>query len=363
MDVVIAQLADPERLGLVLGMPVVDVEVGPYETTGWSGSDSAFTSVVAAIGDGTRHRMVLKTSTWESDWMMRGTSDRLGRAARIWQHGLLGRLPDEIDHATLAAWADDAGRQSILMRDVREELLDAIPTPPSTEDLILDAAAAMHTEFFEDPALADPRLGLCSLNDLYRVFAPDMAVSLQQHGASEAVDILVGGWELLGDLVEPDVRDALWSLATDPAPLVAALSRYPVTLVHDDLRPANMGVVPGSTPRLLVLDWARAAAVPPAVDLAWHVGAEWYRLPWPRESVIEVYGEHLQRRLGSRFESTWWEPQLRLAMLGGAVQFVGWMAWSAVHLEDEDARRTARDDLAGWWSEQVRVGLQLLRQH
>lgn len=304
--------------------------------------------------------MVLKTSTWDSDWMMRGTSDRIGRAARIWEHGLLDRVPEQIDHATVAAWSDGSGWQSILMRDAREDLLADTRTPTLAEHVILDAVSAMHAEFFEDPILADPRLGLCSLRDLYRVFAPDMALSQQQDDGSPAVEILLGGWDLLGELVDADVREALWSLATDPTPLVAALAKYPVTLVHDDLRPANMGVVRGQTPRLLLLDWARAAAAPPAIDLAWHLAAEWDRLPWPRHEVIEVYRGNLQHRLGDRFDSVWWEPQLRLALLGGAVQFLGFQAWFAVHHEEEDLRRSARDDLAGWWSEQVRVGLHQL---
>lgn len=354
------RLEDLTWLSQVMGVPVTDVRIGRYETAGWSGSDSSFTSIEVSLADSSQRRLVLKTSSWASDWMMRGTGDRLGRAARIWQHGLLDRVPTDVDHATVAAWVDEDGQQSILMRDAREHLLDGTPHPPEAEHVILEAAAAMHAEFFEDPALDDPRLGLCSLHDLYRVFAPDMALAQRQQGPSEAADMVVQGWELLGELVDPDVRNAVVSLALDPRPLIAALSRYPVTLVHDDLRQANLGVVPGSTPRLLLLDWARAAVAPPAVDLAWHLAAEWATLPWPREDIIEVYRDALQHRLGPRFEPDWWEPQLRLALLGGAVQFLGFLAWLVLNLEEEDWRRSGRDDLTGWWSEQVRAALPLL---
>ena len=173
----------------------------------------------------------------------------------------------------------------------------------------------------------------------------------------------ISSWLAMAALSSPAAMSSSTSLSRSPTPLAAALSRYPLTLVHDDLRPANMGVVQGPSPRLLVLDWARAAAAPPAVDLAWHLGAEWERLPWPREEAIEVYRDSLHRRLGDRFDPRWFDPQLRLALLGGAIQFLGFKAWFAVHHEDENARRGARDDLSGWWSEQVRAGLNTLNRH
>ncbi len=63
--------------------------------------------------------------------------------------------------------------------------------------------------------------------------------------------------------------------------------------------------------------------------------------------MIEVYREHLARALGDRFDRAWWEPQLRLALLGSAVQFLGFESWFAQTYEEEAARRADRDDLAG----------------
>jgi hypothetical protein len=353
-------VSSPEQLGRALGAQVIDVAVEPYATKGWSASDSAFSAVAATMADGRQARLVLKTSSWDTDWMMRGTRDRLGRAARIWEHGLLAQVPDAIDHATVAGWVDDSGRQRILMRDAAAELLEEEPPSAETVRLILDGAAAMHAAFFGHPSLDDPRLGLCSLYDLYRAFGPDEAQRQQQVCSARAVDMIVEGWAMLEQVADADVARTLRSLANDPAPLADALSRFPRTLVHDDLRLANVGVVPGDPPRLLLLDWARVTAAPPAVDLAWLLAVDWTGvLPWSPEETVAVYTDLLRSRLGDRFDPAWWEPQLRLALLGGAVQFTGFLAWLVVNGDDSE-RRVAQDLLAGWWSEQVRAARPLL---
>ena len=354
-------LHDTEWLGRVLGAPVTDVTVGPYEPNGWSATNSLFESVCVTLADGSQRQLVMKTSTWDSDWMMQGTTDRLCRAARVWEHGILDRVPDLIDHATVAAWADSDGRQCILMRDAREDLLgDNAPVSVDHEHLVLRGMAALHAEFFQqDPGLEDPGLGLCSPRGFYKVFAPDVAGQWPR-GTSVAMDMVADGWRLLDNFVDADVARLLRALAEDPTPLTTALWRYPTTLVHGDLRTANLGIVPGDAPRLLVLDWARVACAPPAVDLGWHLATSRDAVPWSRDEVINVYREKLACALGDRFDPAWWEPQLRLALLGSAAQFAGLQSWFAHNHEEEAARRADQDDLAGWWSDQVRAALPLL---
>ncbi len=97
--------------------------------------------------------------------------------------------------------------------------------------------------------------------------------------------MLAGVWPLLGEFVDAEVARVVRSLADDPAPLTTALWRYPTTLAHADLRVANLGVVASSTdqaPRVVLLDWARAASAPPAVDLAWRPRGTTSRGPEPR---------------------------------------------------------------------------------
>ena len=72
---------------------------------------------------------VLKYQDPRDDWLLRASGDP-GRAyVRLWESGLLGRLPPEIDHAVVAADYDgEVGR--VLLRDVGSTLLE--PDTPFT---------------------------------------------------------------------------------------------------------------------------------------------------------------------------------------------------------------------------------------
>jgi len=351
----------PDLRGAVaarLAVAPARVSIATYATDGWSSSDSRFDAVSVQHDDGER-RYVLKTTSWQTDWTMRATGDALGRAVRLWQHGVLARLPDEVEHATVAAWADPDGRQFLLMHDARSELLPEGIIPEATEELILDALAAIHARFLGDPSLDDPRLGLCTPTDLYRVFSPAGARAAAGPRPPRAVRMILEGWELLDIVLDPDVRTALRSLVHDPSPLATGLAQFPRTLVHDDFRMANLGVVPRSG-RLLVLDWARAAAAPPAVDLAWHLAIERLGLPWSRERVIATYEARLRHHLRVDRLPAWWDHQLRLALLGGVMQFGPFQAAIAREAILGGDPCFDVDDLAGWWSDRIREALPLL---
>ena len=90
-----------------------------------------------------------------------------------------------------------------------------------------------------------------------------------------------------------------------------------------------MGLISADAPRLVLIDWQLAAALPPTVDLAWMLlGCQPFACS--REQVIDLYHTALLRRLGNRFDETTWEPQLRLALLGQAVRVMGYMLWQPI---------------------------------
>jgi aminoglycoside phosphotransferase (APT) family kinase protein len=70
--------------------------------------------------------------------------------------------------------------------------------------------------------------------------------------------------------IAPHLVDRLAALVSRYAPVVAAMTGQPPTLVHGGCRPSNILVRVASDPsRVCVLDWEEAAVGPPLVDVAY----------------------------------------------------------------------------------------------
>ena len=68
-------------------------------------------------------RFVLKYQDPRDDWLLRAVGDQGHSYVRLWESGLLDRLPAVIDHAVVAA-AFDGTVGMVLLRDVSDSLLD-----------------------------------------------------------------------------------------------------------------------------------------------------------------------------------------------------------------------------------------------
>ena len=118
----------------------------------------------------------------------------------------------------------------------------------------------------------------------------------------------------------------------DPTPLVRALGEGPTTLVHGDVKSANLGFAADG--RTIMLDWAFAGSGPACADLAWHLSLNCARLPEAKEVVIERHRAALER-CGIDTEP-WWDRHLALCLLGGVLQ----MGWE---------KALGNDDELEWW--------------
>ena len=306
---------------------------------------------------------------------MRATDDA-GREALLWRDGIFDRLPREVQATIVAVARDDGerdgGRQdaggtyggraasdgwALLLRDVSSTLLPPRFEPITAERSarVLDGIAALHATFYEDAeTLALPYL--CDPARYYTALAP--RTGHRERGATPVAERILRGWELLPALAPPDVAATVAALHDDPRPLVAALARYPCTLLHGDLRRANLALMLDPQPVTLLLDWQLAHAGPPAADLAWYL-ADPLRQPASKEETISTYRERLAARLGARFEAASWEPTLALGLLGGLLRF-GWLlALFAAEHADAALRDHYRAEL-GWWAERARDGTRRL---
>ncbi|MCB0153805.1 MAG: hypothetical protein KDF65_03340, partial [Anaerolineae bacterium] len=164
----LASLLAPATLSHLTGHPISAVECLPLHAT-YNKSGSRLQVVQTNQGQGPE--LVLKQVSAAWDWQMRATQDHCGRAVQVWRAGLLDRLPPQLVHGILACAQDEAG-WAILMQNLAGAMLPFSPMSRADLEISLEAMAAMHATFFEEPALTRPELGLCPLSQTYTLFAP-----------------------------------------------------------------------------------------------------------------------------------------------------------------------------------------------
>jgi hypothetical protein len=300
-------------------------------------SGSLLERVTLASGE----TVVVKHARAASDWIMRATHDDGGRVATLWSSGLLRRVPAMIEHAILAVERDGDG-WVVVMRDVSAALLpDADRLSRAASRRVLEAAAALHAAFREEPPVP-----LCSLADRYGFLSP--ATARREAGGPDQVPKLIArGWERLPELLPADVAEAVLAIAERPGPFAAELARCPATLVHGDLKLGNVGFL---GERVVLLDWGTQTGwAPPAVEAAWYLAVNASRIDATREQVLDDF----RAAEGERHD----EDALRLALLGGLVQ-LGWdKALHATGHRDPAVRGWERADL-DWWTARARDALE-----
>jgi hypothetical protein len=339
----------PAALSGLAGRQVTESRRVPFDSAeSYSGSCLQLVET-----DPAGERYILKRISAHQDWIMRATSDHRGRSVSLWQAGIMDCLPVEIAHGVLACSVDGAG-WAILMCDFSAVLIPNGDSPITVaqQEQLLNTMAALHADFWEQPALADDTLGLCSLLRRYTFLAPGAQ-------PKELRRTILDGWQLLEALVEPGAASVIRRLLDDPQPLCAAQGRWPQTLVHGDWKLANLGLEPGIAPRVVLLDWALVGAAPAAVDLAWYLAINSARLAVSREAATAHYEQALARRLGRRFDRQWWQPQLELSLLGAFLQ-LGWAKlFGAARAESAVVRDRELAEVA-WWTEHVRAAARWL---
>ncbi|HEV3014612.1 MAG TPA: hypothetical protein VG499_15175 [Actinomycetota bacterium] len=285
--------------------------------------------------------LVVKHVRDGGDWIMRASHDH-GRAAELWSSGVLGRMPEVIDHAVLGA-EQETGGWVVIMRDVSAALVpDHARISRADSRRVLEAAAALHAAFAEGPPLR-----LCPLADRYGFLSP--ATARREAGGADEVPGLIGrGWERFAEVAPADVAGPVLAVAERPEPFAAVLSAFPSTLVQGDLKLGNLGF---TGDRVVMLDWGTQTGwAPAAVEVTWYLAINWSRIDATREQVLDDF----RAAEGGRHD----EDALRLALLGGLVQ-LGWdKALHASGHPDPAIRAREAADLA-WWAERARDALEV----
>jgi hypothetical protein len=261
-------------------------------------------------------RFVLKYQDPRDDWLLRATGDPGERYGRLWERGLLDRLPVVIDPAVVACHFDGSVGM-VLLRDVTEQLLPP-GQPFSTEQHVrfLDHMAAMHATFWG----WHDEVGLTPLATRYVIFSPVVADAEASLGSPAIVPkVMDEGWRRLPE-VSAVLADLVLPLLDDLTPLVTALERVPHTLVHGDWKAANIGS--HADGRTVLLDFGEVSGeASPLADLTWYLALNSDLLPQSKEEAIATYRSALERQ--GIVTDDWWDAAVALEMLGTMVQF-GW---------------------------------------
>mgnify|MGYP001823604449 CR=1 FL=1 len=337
-------MLEPSVLGALIGRAVASVRREPFETSGWSSTEATFERVVVDGGD--VPGLVVKIVDRARDWLAITSEDAVDREVRVWEMGLLDRLPPPMSHAVIACSRGESG-YAVLMHDVSEFLFASDETVSMDDQpIVLDAVAALHARFWMDPSLRSAELGLCTVRQVTSSLAPSVPARLRPIvGSIELLDAAEEGWATLRSL-EPRFYDRLAVVAEDSRALEAALAEYPWTLARGDVRPPNVGIDRDRN-RVVMLDWAIPACGPPALDLAWWLFSSYTLVDSGVDPIVAIYREALERHRSVPVEDEWWAPSFGLSALSLMSTLAPFIA-------------TYQSEMLPWWIEQAEGGLELI---
>lgn len=321
----------------------------PFPNDGWSGAS------MTLLRHG-QDRFVLKRDSLARDWIARSTADGpILREAWFAAHG--PALPSRIRAPYLGA-GHDGDEFGILMPDLTGILFDwdAAISVGALEQ-VLNGLAELHAHPWP---VSDAREAShwCPIRERITLIC---RATLERAGpARDAVgDRILPGWDAFDRVAPPAARELIDSLGTDPAPLVDALARLPATLLHGDLKLANVGIEPKGT--IDLVDWQMVSLAPIAAELGWFLVSNVASLPLQPDDVLGRYHAALLER-GPRGEEIAgdWEAQTDCAILVGLL-LRGWRKGADAETGLTLASGvTAGDDLAWWCTQAVEAAGRVL---
>ncbi|MCG6658966.1 phosphotransferase [Halomonas campisalis] len=200
--------------------------------------------------------------------------------AAAWLAGTTRALPSPLVNPTLdASFHPERDEWWLLMEDVSPGIVSRSGWTEGHTRQLFTAMAGLHAAHWEDPAI--PRAGI---GDLAATTALLVEIALHEATGRASVEwaassaeqfqvprvLLPGFLEAAGDR-NADFYLALLRRWRD---IVSALDDYPPTLLHGDLRRANIAFM---DERVVLFDWELAARGSAAADLAWHWFLHWRR--------------------------------------------------------------------------------------
>lgn len=322
----------------------------PFPNNGWSGA--GMTLIRRGGGD----RFVLKRDALARDWIARATNDGpILREAWFAAHG--PTLPSAVRAPYLGAGVE-GDAFGILMPDLSGTLFDwDAPIPIEALELVLGGLAELHAYPWTTSGEVDDG-PWCPLRERVTLICRS---SLERHGPARAAvaDRLLSGWDAWDRRATPAARHVVESLGADPQPLLRVLQSMPATLIHGDLKLANVGIASDGAVELV--DWQMVSVAPVAVELGWFLVSNVASLPLPADEVLERYSWKLRDAIADNGEARgWvgadptldWDEQVDAAILVGLL-LRGWRKGADTEAGVVHASGVAAADDLAWWCERA----------
>jgi hypothetical protein len=341
----IDEMLDPTALASIVGSSVTGVERTPIETEGFS--DNVIERVTCTDPGGAETQLVLKHFE-RGDWIAALTSDTRIREISLLENGLYRDLPHECQAPMLAATRSESG-DSMLMWDVSSSLF------PPGDDLIREdqlvtcirAVSALHASYWGGGPPPNASVDFCTTQAWLGLLTPDVGRRRIDLGIdNEVTASLEGGWQKFSEAASSLAARTVETIQRDNAALLDALGTAPQTLIHGDLKLANLGI--DRVQRLVMFDWTLVGSMSPFIDLGWFLAVNSARLPISKETILELYQAMLLERgidLGTE-----WTRHAEIGLLGGGTLRLGWVKALGTLADDEDVRVRETEELE-WWCE------------
>ena len=318
---------------------LTDAAESPFPNDGWSGA-----RLTLRERDG--ERFVIKRDSLAWDWIARATLDGpLLREAWFAAHG--PALPPQLWAPYLGAGTDAAAGPDVaalLMPDLSGVLLPWEEAADlATVERAVGAMAALHAHGSTAAGIEDGPW--CPLPERILLLSRPAAERYRAEG-NPVGERFLAGWDAF-DLAAPaTARRLVDDLSNDVTPLLAALARLPATLIHGDLKLANLGFAPDG--RIALIDWQMVTVAPVAVELGWFLVSNAPSLSLGPEAVLARYWTALETAGGERVVGDR-AAQVDLAILVGLL-LRGWRKGLDAGAQARyPSGERATDDLA-WWS-------------
>jgi hypothetical protein len=312
---------------LVAGLPAIDGEVdGSYlsDVLGRAGRPTHVSHVQASRLDGGRisanvfslkadaGAFVLKKFVPEA-WRIEFFGSAFNEPA-LWVSGRTRNLPEPLSCPTIdVAFHRERGECWMLMDDVSAGVAPRGSFDEPIFRILLDGLARLHGQYWQQTLDLDDLPILTLDQHTAMCTEPCAAAGGRTKPAGWVAEVLDKVFlfrtfvPVLLDVLGSSDGDFYLDLCQHRDRWLAPLSRSPQTLVHGDLRRANIAALPSR--QISLFDWDFACRAPAAADLTWYWFLHFWcypprdgMTPEDREPLRAYYTDRLDEALGGRLD-------------------------------------------------------------
>ncbi|HEX5153940.1 MAG TPA: phosphotransferase [Parafilimonas sp.] len=340
----IADLTNPECLRKITG-PVMKVDIVPFAAIGFSGATLQRVEVLCETG--TKRNFVLKLVHLKNDWISQRTNDHIGREGALLDEQCLAGIWDHI-HCPYIAFARENDLTGLLMNDFSNYLFPDAREPINIahEDIVADALASVHATFWDSPAIRKISW-LTTPYEYLNILSPGEHEQDKYCPPSDKIrDSILEGWKIALQLLPAKIKSYLLQPIEE---IFKPWNDLPLTLLHGDVKIANMAIIPGD--KLVLFDWPMVGCAPCAMELGWYLAVNATRLARTKESFIVKYRSCLESHLQFEIDEQTWQRMIHLAVVTGAMMLL----WNKA-LGWQSGTQKGKDEWE-WWSDQLKAAV------